>query len=487
MSQRNILVILTDQHRLDSIGAYGSTICKTPHIDALADSGARFDNAYSVCALCTPARASIYTGMYPHHHGLITNTNVDFCKTEFDDSDKLISSYFLDNGYRCGFIGKWHCGNRLIPKDFGFEGMSLARYGHEIVNHPEYLEYLKKNNLERGQLTPLGKAWSTNHIMAGTLSGQTEAMVPYFVAERTISQLESYASDDKPFLLFCNFWGPHQPYFPTEPYASMYDPRDIPPWGHFEDDFSGKPRSHRRYLDALLGPNRKERSWEECAQWLALYYGSCTMVDDQIGRIMDSLDELGLGSSTNVIMSTDHGDLIGAHGGMHDKGVMMYQDTYHIPMIVQGPGCPAGAVVDEMVTNMDIMPTLLDFADIEPSEQLDGRSIIPLLDGSGIPDWEEDVYCEFFGHHYLCEVRMVVNKRYKYVFNITDFDELYDLEKDPWELHNLIDDAGSQEIARHMQKRLIHWADKSGDGSANFHARNLFLKRDDSTPRITWV
>jgi arylsulfatase A-like enzyme len=474
----NYLIIVTDQQRIDTLGAYGSRICQTPALDQLAASGIRFDNAYSICALCSPARASIYTGLFPHRHGLVVNED------EFSDDVQLVSQGFGEADYSCGFVGKWHCGQKNLPRDFCFEGMNVPGYGN-CAKTAEYQRYLQQRDLQRGEIVPLGTGWYNNILLNGILTGPEESTVPYFLAEQTIEMLTQYAENDRPFLLFCNFWGPHAPYLPTEPYASLYDPTEIPPWGNFDDSLIGKPEAHRQYRDAFLGPGNALRSWDEWSTWVANYFGFVTMIDAQIGRILDALDQLGLADDTVVLFTTDHGDHTGAHGGIHDKSTMMYQETYHIPFILRIPGVEGAQTVNQPITNMDVTPTLYDLAGISPGCQLDGRSLVPLFSETA-PDWEQDVMCVFNGHHFAYQSRMVTDGRYKYVFNAPEIDEFYDLEADPWELQNLITDGAYAEQISHMRSRLIHWVEKSGDPLTewikNRLAKRVRTRPEDYTP-----
>jgi len=471
---RNFLIIITDQQRRDTLGAYGSQICRTPFLDTLAESGVRFDNAYAVCALCSPARSSIYTGVYPHRHGQVRN------EIEFVDDVKLVSQYFREEGYNCGFVGKWHCGSEKLPRDFGFEGMNVPGYGN-CAKTQEYQDYLRQNHLEPGEIIPLGTGWHSNVLLAGSRTGPVEASIPYFLAEETIRTLEQYKEAGKPFLVFCNFWGPHAPYLPTEPYASMYDPNDIPPWGNFYESFEGKPNAHRRYRDAFISTGGKLRTWEECAAWAAKYFGFVTMIDAQIGRILGALQELDLDTETVVLFTADHGDYTGAHGGIHDKDCMMYQEAYHIPFIARVPGIESPKVVGQPITNMDISPTLLELAGIKAEAPMDGRSLCPLLSKERPAEWEDDVMCVWNGHHFLYESRMVVDGRYKYVFNAPEIDEFYDLEQDPCEMRNLINDEAYGAEVAHMRSRLIHWAEKVDDPLAGW-IKNLIAKREPARP-----
>ena len=470
MTQPNFLIIMTDQQRLDTIGAHGSQICQTPNIDRLAQSATVFDQAYTVTALCTPARASVYTALYPHKHGLVRN------EIEFTDDTHVLSQSFRDAGYQCGFVGKWHCGQERLPRDFGFDGMNVPGYGAGTKT-PEYQEYLRRNNLEQGEVVPLGLGRWNNVILNGKITGSEEASVPYFLAEHSIDMMTSYQAQGDPFLMFCNFWGPHAPYLPTEPYASMYNPKDIPPWENFEDTFEGKPNAHRRYRDSLLGEGAELRSWDEWSRWVASYYGYVTMIDAQIGRILDALDSSGLADNTVVVFTADHGEHCGAHGGLHDKNAMMYQETYHIPLIVKLPEQTSTSRISQAVTNLDILPTCLDLAGISITHDIDGQSLMPLIQGENKRD--DYIFCEFNGHHFLYESRMMTNGKMKFVFNAPEIDELYDLENDPWELHNLASEETYQTTVWDMRERLLRWAEQTDDTLLDW-MRNLFVKRDPS-------
>ncbi|MGD9048122.1 MAG: sulfatase-like hydrolase/transferase, partial [Anaerolineae bacterium] len=292
----NLLIITTDQQRIDSLGTYGSPLCRTPALDQLAASGTRFDQAYSVCALCSPARASWHTGIYPHRHGIVTNGR------EFNEGVQLVSEDLTAAGYRCGFVGKWHCGNEKLPRDFGFEGMNLPGYG-DCGQSLEYQEYLRRNGLAQGSIEPEGAGFYESILLSGVTTGPVEATVPYFVAEQTIEMLDAYAQDNNPFAIFANFWGPHPPYVPCEPFASMYDSEKIAAWGNFDDTLESKPHAHRRYRDSFLGEGTL-RTWEEWSTWVARYFGTVTMIDAQIGRIMAALDRLGLTQDTAVLFTT---------------------------------------------------------------------------------------------------------------------------------------------------------------------------------------
>ena len=454
---QNILLILTDQHRYDIVGANGSQLCQSPNLDRLAAEGVNFSRAYTVCPLCTPTRASIYTGVAPHRHGLVRNVMANSPDAIIPPTLPTLGERLSGIGYDCRFVGKWHAGNRL-PTECGFSGMDIDGYGSPGESDV-YHQYLKRNGLTKPDIQPIGGGWAHLMTHAGTMDGPVEASIPYFLADYTLDQLEAVSGGDQPFFMAVNFWGPHAPYLPSEPFASMYDPGDIEPWGNFDDNFTGKPPIYRRYRDAFIGEGRAPRSWEECARWAALYYGFATQIDHQIGRILDGLETAGLADSTAVIFSTDHGDLTGAHGGMHDKNGMLVEELMHIPMITRltqqtmaGTTCTAHASI------LDVPATIMELAGQGVPDSFDGRSLLPLMSGETPPaDWPDYAAGEFFGNQFGYECQMIVHAGHKYIYHPGAFDELYDLEADPWEMRNLIEEPGCQSIVRDCRRRLLQW------------------------------
>lgn len=467
---KNILYIMTDQQRYESLSLTGKSICRTPHLDNLAATGTNFHNAYSVCALCTPARSSMLTGLYPHNHKmLINNDHHPTVPEEFPEHVRLISQDLHKAGYNCGYSGKWHCGTRKVPTSYNFKGMDVPAYGNPY-HTSEYQDYLKKNNLSAPELIECIPESALTHPRltgkSGTYSGSPEACGPHFIADYSLDMLKDFVKElndsGKPFMLFVSFWGPHHPFLLPEPYASMYDPEEVELWGSFDDDLKNKPRAHQIFRDSIY-PGGKDLDRATWRKIIAKYWGYCTFVDDQIGRLINALDELEVADSTAVLFSTDHGDTAGCHGQLWDKGPFMYEDTYHIPLIVRVPelGSP-GMDCDKLVLNMDLATTALDIAGVMPENAHDGRSLLPLIENPDA-DWPDDVMCEFHGHRFLYTMRMVRWDKYKYVFNAADLDELYDLEADPCEMTNLIAEPAYSDIAEEGRQRLLKWIKNTGD------------------------
>lgn len=463
----NVLYIMSDEQRYDSLSHVGRSICRTPNLDGLAAEGIRFDNAYSVCALCSPARASMLNGLYPHNHHMWNNNDMmQWAVRDMPDSVRLISQVMGAAGYHCGFSGKWHCGETKLPRSYGFEGMQVPNYG-DPYRTAEYAAYLAARGLEPPRRVDIIRDWA-----GGTLSGPPEACEPYYVTEVALDLLRHYCREreakGRPFLVFVSLWGPHHACFVPEPYASMYNPDDVALWPNMRDSLDNKPNIQRRYLRTFYpeAPHLDDDTWRRI---IGKYWGFCTFVDDQVGRLLGALSELGQERNTAVLFSTDHGDMTGAHGGFWDKDAFMYEETYHIPLLARVPGLTkAGSVCHRLVSNMDLATTALDVAgllapvDASGAGAYDGRSLVPLFrepDGA----WRDDLMCEFHGHRYLYSQRMVRWGDVKYIYNASEEDEVYDLRHDPHELTNVLNEPSYRPVVQEGRQRLLKWIDDSRD------------------------
>lgn len=457
----NILWIGVDQMRFDTPGCNGNRVCQTPNIDRLAAEGVRFTNAYTTCCLCTPARASMLTGMFAFKHGMGTNCDLyHSLARELPHPEMLLHRRLQAQGYRCGFLGKWHVGTEKGPADHGFEGMNLAGYG-DIVKYEGFQEYLEKANLSYGPVAnPVFGNRNGKTLLAGIWDGPTKSTTASYLAGRAIDLLNQYAADGRPFFINCQFWGPHPPYLPSREFAGRHDRQAIEPWASYRDDLKSKPASVRRFRTDFY--RTLPRDWSGWQETVGLYYDYTSMIDQEIGRILDRLSQLGLADSTIVVFEADHGDMIGSHG-LFDKG-FMYQEAFRIPLIVRWPaGSRTVRVSDELVYNMDIFPTILDALG-KADPKLDGRSFLPVIEGRPIPEPRDAIYLEFHGIRYLYSQRALITKDgYKYIFNAGDFDEFYDLNRDPAELDNVIGSAEYQERIAEVRERLKAAAARSGD------------------------
>lgn len=459
--QFNILWIGVDQMRADSLS---NRICQTPFLDKLAEESVNFRRAYSPSSLCSPARASMYTGLFAFNHGMGTNCDMyHSLARELPNPEQLLHTRFLERGYRCGFAGKWHVGTGLGPGDYGYEGMNIPGYG-DLLKYPLYQQYIEKNNLSYGPIkNPNYSNPDQQTLNSGEWNGPLESTPTYYLANYAIELLEEFAQtrnkEGRPFFLNCQFWAPHGPYLPSPEYIGKHSRDSIPQWGNFPDDYQGKPRRLPRFVSSFF--RNLPATWEGWQQQIGLGYDFTTLVDAQIGRLLERLEELGLSENTIVVFTSDHGDMMGSHG-LQDKG-FMYEEAHRVPLLIRRPGQMEGFACDELVYNFDIMPTLFDLIGAELNVQLDAQSLKPFLDGDKNIG-REAIYLEFHGIRYLHTQRGLITRNgFKYIFNPDDEDELYDLNNDPAEMHNLIADGISHPQDDHLRGLMIESARQYND------------------------
>jgi len=452
--QPNILFLLTDQQRYDTLGCNGASLCRTPAIDRIAAGGVRFSNAFTPVALCSPARGAILTGLYPHRHGQLANMGNFNSVFDRQITDKIGYPELLgEAGYSVNYVGKWHLPKEGDTNFWHFDNWHTSR---EYARYAADLGYVGDRSCEVQRLE-----WGGEAPFCGRSRIPAEHLQEAWCADRTIELLDRLAQGDRPFMIFSSFFGPHFPYSVPQPYDTMYDPAQVERWCNFDETFDDKPLIQQK---EQLRWNVGHLTWADWQRVIAHYWGYCTYIDDQIGRVLARLEELGLAETTLVVFSTDHGDMMGGHR-LFNKGFTMYEETHHVPLVVRWPGVTEpGSTCEEFVSLTDLMPTLLDIAGARNPGGLDGRSLVPFLRGEPVPDWADDVFAEFHGYEStLCSVRMVRTDRWKYVYNPYSVDELYDLVSDPGELHNLAGKLGYKHILRRMKARLVRWLERTQD------------------------
>ena len=449
----NILFIFTDQQRYDSLSCNGAPVCKTPNLDKLASEGVRFSYAYTCTSLCSPTRATFLTGLYPHNHGLLTN--IDNFNGVFKDvlRDKVTVPELLKGaGYQVGYVGKWHLDEHK-KKAF-----------HDWISYDSYYNYLKQKGIDwdmaRDEVQKF--EFGPEAPFCGTSELDLEDNMDVFFANKTIELIDKYGEDRKrPFFIMCSFHGPHFPYVLPRPFDTLYDPSQVKRPQNFDDPYINKPKIH---LKERWRWNCGHLTWPMWQNVIAHYWGYCSFLDEIIGRLVNHLDSEGLKGETVVIFTADHGDLLGNHR-LFNKGFNMYEEAYHVPLIVRWPHkVQPGQECDAFVNAVDIAPTLLDIAGLlHDNHDFDGQSIVPLLERRDV-EWPDDVFSEFHGYETtLYSQRMVRTKRWKYVYNPPDVDELYDLESDPGEVMNRIDDPGCEHVLREMRERMFQWMQRTND------------------------
>lgn len=451
----NILFFLVDQMRYDALSCNGAPVCRTPNLDALAAEGTRFSSAYTTTALCSPARASVLTGLYPHNHGQLAN--VGNFNGVFDNCVLGRETYFSKlkaHGYQTGYVGKWH-----LEKDGEGDFWGIDRWH----TSGEYFSQVKKDGapFDFGihEVQPL--EWGPNAPFQGVSVMDAEHHHDGWVARRTVDLLEEMGGQDAPFAVCAAFHGPHFPYAVPEPYYGMYRPEDVPRWENFGEMFKDKPIVQQK---ELMRWNTAHLTWQDWQKVIAVYWGYCTYIDAQIGLVMDALKAKGLYEDTMIVFTSDHGDMLGSHR-LFNKGFNMYEETHHIPFIMRVPGAPAVKECGAFVSLVDLMPTFMEAAGDRAACGADGQSMLPLLATGTAPDWRTCLLAEFNGYEStLLTMRMVRTDKWKYVYNPFAEDELYDMGSDPGELHNLAPMVGFTHVLRRMRSLMFQQLRAYGDG-----------------------
>ena len=260
----NILWIGLDQIRFDSLGVNGNAICRTTNMDRLAKQGVNFTRAYTPCSLCSPARASMFTGRYAFNHGMGTNCDMfHSLSSELSRPEELLHTHFTDAGYSVGYSGKWHVGTELGPGDFGFEGMSLPGYGN-ITGQDCFKEYLSEKGLEYSIDSQIYVNPEEQTLLGGHWNGPVESTPPHYLANYTMEKINEFTERDKPFFMTCQFWGPHGPHLPSDEFYGLHDRSSIEPWSNWEDDLKDKPSRISRESNSFY--QNHPRTWDECRE-----------------------------------------------------------------------------------------------------------------------------------------------------------------------------------------------------------------------------
>ncbi len=511
MSARpNIVLIVNDHQAYYRHGWDGGPRPLTPHFDRLAAEGIRFERSYCAAPLCGPSRRTLVTGLYPHNHRNYYNySNAPY-------EHELYLTNLARAGYRNFYFGKWHAGAGTAL-DFDCEGFSMEDYGNPYIT-PEYHDYLRQKNLPPAQHQiefvfdsfvmnrefPALKAgaayrsdryWCGEHA-TGITTTPKESHEAFFLADMACEQLEtlSAANDgDQPFHLRLDFWGPHQPFFPTQEFAEMYDAEDIPVYGSFADSLAGKPALYwQEPHDRLTDENGRfatpsNLGWGEWQRIIARAYAHITMVDAAGGLVLDKLEELGLADNTLVIWTADHGDALGSHGGRFDKGSYLTEEVLRVPLALRYPSRIApGQTSDALACGTDIAPTILDAAGLGFARPVDGESLLPLtfevaeVAGAGAAG-RESLLVETYGHGFgtIEPGRALIKGRFKLIAYQNHESELYDLEADPYELINLYTSAQHRDTISDMEAQLQAWLEKTGDEDFSRPVSEAFRKLDN--------
>lgn len=460
-SPPNILFIFTDDHCEQALSAYGSEIISTPNMDRIANEGMRFNRCYVTNSICGPSRAVIQTGMYSHMNGFLTN------RDSFNGDQRTFPKLLQASGYQTAIIGKWHL--KSTPQ--GFDYFDVLK-GQGPYNNPPMLTQDQEGNV---------------------IEKDHQGYTTDIIIEKTLEWLKSERDPGKPFMLMCQHKAPHRNWVPNEKYQNWLDDVDIPEPETFWDDYSGRsaPASrqtmevgrhmsekdlkldmegnysekNRAFRAAQPGMSKKENIQWNYQRYVKDYLRCVRSVDDGIGLILDYLDENGLAENTVVIYASDQGWYLGDHGWFDKR--WMYEESLKTPLLIRWPGTiEPGSVNEDIVSNLDFAETFLDLAGIEVPEDMQGRSLVPVIQGNTPKDWRNSFYYQYYefpGAHSVARHYGVTNGKHKLIHfygpshienEIYNEWELYDLIQDPNELRSVFNDPAYTEIQKELFSEL---------------------------------
>ncbi len=440
----NVLWLMADQLRAETFGFMGHPAVETPNLDRLAEEGAVFTRMLCAEPVCMPSRASMLTGRYPFAHGVIANGY------SMNPDMTVLPSLFRSAGYRTADIGKNHCGRsgrEVWEEQYSIEDRFGATKPSKVPFDPENFP----------GVTFVGNRVCDNsdRVLYGKYPAPKSLTKSYLLATEAQKWLY-WDEDERPFFLRVSFDDPHPPVVPPEPFCQMYTPEDVPPeiWENQRESMEGKPPTVREYQRYR---HNDEISLEDHKQHAAHYFGLVSHLDQQMGRIVDYLKEVGRAENTLIVVNSDHGHMIGEHGLAH-KGPYFYRGVAHIPTLLWWPGRIEPRRIDALAEGADLMPTLMELMGLDIPDGLDGRSLAPLLNGraEGLRDyaftqWQDYAFC-------------IQGERWKLTWYDSDGEgELYDLQEDPWEKNNLFHEPGLSDIRDGLLERLRAWRGRHAD------------------------
>ncbi len=470
----NLLFIFTDEQRADTLAAYGNTRIQMPNLNRLASEGVVFEKAYVTQPVCSPSRSSLLTGLYPHTNGCTAN-NIPLRR------DTLCLPEMLSRqDYATAYFGKWHLGDEIFAQH-GFREWRSIEDGYRKYYGPDrnpdarstYHQFL----VENGFVPSDGKYFSR-----GECARLPEAFgKPAYLAREASSFIQEHSQE--PFILYVNFLEPHMPFF--GPRDDQYRPDDVTLPPNFDavptDDQHLKARLFQRYYYERGHGNFPLRTEADWRRLIANYWGLCSLVDTHVGTILKALKDCGAYDDTIIVFTSDHGDMMGSHR-LLAKGVM-FEEAVRVPLIVRLPGQEAHLRVSQPISQIDLVPTLLDLLGEDVPSYLQGKNLRPLLEGKEFP--EDDVMVEWNGRDTgfsrfdsmldpaMLEkalravgdpVRTIVTPEgWKFNWSGLGENELYDLKADPYETKNLFRRPELRPTIRDLAERIRAWQDRTGD------------------------
>ena len=449
---KNIVLILSDDHRYDYMGFHEESPewLQTPAIDRLASEGVHIANAFVTTSLCSPSRASILTGQYAFRHGAVDNSHPML------EGIRTYPEALQAAGYATGFFGKWHIGAATDDPQPGFDRwvsfQGQGTYYDPVLNFD------------------------------GERRVRVEGYTTDLLTDYAIEWLEDVRESDQPFMLYLSHKAVHSEFIPADRHVGTYSDSELimpDSMADTESNYAGKPRWVREQRFSWHGVDFMYHSDLKPDELISDYAETLMGIDDSVSRVVTFLEENELAAETLVIYMGDNGFMLGEHG-LIDKR-QAYEESMRVPMVAWSPGfIEPGTVVEENILNVDLAPTFLEIAGTDmPSDQpVDGRSFLEVLANGGADDWRDTFVYQYFWERAFPQTPTtyaIRSERYKYIFyhGIWDRNELYDLESDPKEMHNLIDIPGYADELRSLHSELFGFLERNDALSVNFRAPSL--------------
>ncbi len=493
----NVVLICTDQLRFDALGCTGNRIARTPNIDRIAERGISLNNHLTPCQICAPSRASLFSGLYPRHHGLVRNG------LSLDPSLELFSHVMMDNGMRTHGVGKFHFQPILAPVSYGMpesnafwelaqsEGWRGPFFGFESVDFVigesfasvrggHYARWLRRNHPDVAELyLPENRLDSDPDEMDEIWRSAVPAELHYnaWIGDRSIDFINRCSTDES-FSLFVSFPDPHHPFSPPAPYCDNFDPSEMPKPNHRVGELDDMPDyignetwlnehdgkvSYREFLDngkfsIEQGTWQKTDAFSEASvgKIIAYTHAMVQMIDDNVGRILDALEASGRDQDTIVIFTSDHGELLGDHGLIR-KGPMPYRQLLQIPFLCCGPGIPSGETSDALTSHLDVKETLLELLGL-PCDSTDGTSLASLLRGE-VDQVRDHTFAEYHPRTVPNQYNQTIvgadSRLTVYpLANEDKWGEFFEHTEDPGEHQNLFSDPGKRQSIDRLKQVL---------------------------------
>lgn len=467
MDKKRIIFIMTDTQRQDMLGCYGDSEMKTPHLDRLASEGVTFTKAYTCQPVCGPARSAIFTGMYPHSNGSWSNSMPLYANV------KTIGQRLHDHGIETAYIGKWHLdggdyfGTGQCPEGWNENyWYDMRRYLYEMNIEDRVKSRMLKTMHENGGIKP-------------------EFTYAHKCTNKAIDFLKNYTDDE--FFLTVSYDEPHGPCLCPEPYASMYKGFKFKKSPNCYDTLENKPAYQKLWAGKTLEADKD--SLEIFA--IEEFMGCNSYVDSEIGRLLEAIDTYA--EDALVIYTSDHGDMLLSHS-IDSKANAVYEEITKIPFIVRGKSVPAGVTSDLPISHIGLTPTFLEYMGLDSPDPIQGKSLLEVFEKPAETTFNEPVFMEFGRFEVIHDgvgglqlMRGVYDGRYKMAIHLLDSDELYDLENDPYEMNNLINDPEYSEIRNKLHDLILNMMNMTRDPFRGYQWGKRAFRPNFSYPRGDWA